>query len=157
MTYSLYAYDANGCVYRALSDFKVFEALPPSIDLSYPSEVCDGSDFNLSGRLSPEDAEYRIIETTSGSPDVIQNWTLEPDIDFTVEEPELGQYSYEIEYRNPENGCTDTAFVHFEVIPTYDVEITYQLQSCTPYVVTLNASNTAGEPGTYTWSNGVMV
>lgn len=155
MTYSLYTYDANGCVYKALSDFNVFEVLPPSIDLRFPSEVCEGSDFNLSGSLSPEDAEYRIIETTSGNPEIIQNWTLGPDINFTVEEPELGQYSYEIEYRDPATGCTETAVVEFEVIPTYEVEISYQLESCTPYVITLNASNTAGEPGTYTWNNGM--
>lgn len=148
--YTLYLTDENGCVDKALDGVSVNIAPPPSLSIKAPSQICEGEEFTISGRISPDDSEYRIYRTGTAPP----VWSTGPEIDFADLPANSGQYEYILDYRDAETGCEDIQIFNLEVIPTPDINIQMAVADCDPYVIELKATVSPSMNGTFTWSDG---
>jgi len=113
-----------------------------------------GKDISIS-ILTSANEKYRIErKKNNGNYTEVQPWTIGPDIDYTDSNPEVGSYSYKVEYRDPETTCSEIQVFHSIVHPTPSVTVQMdQNIQCSPYAVNLTA--TGNQSGTYTWSNGM--
>src|SRR5690625_4278202 len=146
--------DENGCVDKTPNSVFINYYQSPHISPEITLSVCEGEDIELTGSFSPGSTEYQISrQKNNGGYTVVLPWTA-GDIDFTDPHPDVGEYEYKIEYRDPETGCTTEEIVLNATVHELPI-ISMQIDDveCSPYRVRLSAS--ADQLGTFTWSNGM--
>lgn len=149
--YTIKLYDAHGCEYNRIDGVFVNVLPPPHLTIKSHIEICEGNSYTFSGKLSPEDAEFRIYEMGTAPP---SSWHTGPQVNYTVNNLAPGSYTYVVEYRDSNHpSCVESKTLHIDVYPAVNLSVDFNVISCDPYVVELTADS-SGAPGWFTWSDG---
>lgn len=141
-------------VNNAIGCYKHLDAIPakfimtPDAVITGPNGACVGESFTLSA-YAGQGMEYNWYY--NGSP--YTGWTSSATLDFTL--PYAGPHTFQVKVRTVGSTCEGTSDV-FD-IEAYDTPpapaIWFDFVQCEdPYTFKLHAD--AGQPGTYTWSDG---
>lgn len=150
--------DNHGCVDKGIGSAFINHIKPPHLSAKITGSICQGEDISLTGSLNPATVEYQIRrKKNNGNFIVIVPWTTGSNIDYTDVGLGVGDYTYEVEYKDLYTECSDIAYFNATVHPTPTVSIQMTILECStpyhPYMIELTA--TGNQPGTYTWSNGM--
>lgn len=125
----------------------------PFVNISGKANLCSGGSTTLMGITADPSLAHQWED---GNGNVLQAWSTNTPISFDTGVLNAGTYTYRLRVGNPATGdCTN--YKDFTVTvsnPPAVPSVTYSVDQCTPYLVTLTANGPGN--GTYLWSNGMM-
>ena len=143
---------ANGCKDYVLANnpVEVIIKSKPYVNISGNANLCAGGSTVLTGLVTIPNISHQW-EDLNGN--VLQAWNTNSPITYNTGVLAAGTYTYRL--RVDDSGCTNYKDFTITVSnPPAAPAITYNIDQCQPYLVTLTASGPSN--GTYLWSNGMM-